>query len=111
MFFVLCVCSAVIIFSASMANIDDLGFLANGFDQDVTDKEVEEPVVHRRSIVDVQTSESEQEDLGGGGSVKDSSLLDSSSDSPVKHKVPSVSPGRKYTDSSVPKPPGQVPTV
>ena len=42
---------------------------------------------------------------------EDSSLLDSSSDSPLEHEVPSVSPGRKYTDSAVPKPPGQVPTV
>ena len=90
-----------------MANIDNLGFLADGFDQDDMDMEVEEPV-HRRRIVDVQTSESEQEDLGEEIR-EDSSLLDSSSYSPVKHKVPSISPGRKYTVGSVPKPPGQVP--
>ena len=93
-----------------MANIDDLGFLADGFDQDQDDMDMEEEEpVQRRRIVDVQTSESEQEDLGEEIR-EDSSLLDSSSDSPVEHEVPSVSPGRKYTVGSVPKPPGQVPT-
>ena len=89
-----------------MANIDELGFLADSFDrQEEEDMEVEEP---RPCIIDVQTSESEQEDLGEEFR-EDSSLLDSSSDSPDGHKVPSVGPGRKYTVGSVPKPPGQVP--
>ena len=93
-----------------MANIDNLSFLADRFDQDQEDMdmEVEEPV-QRCRIIDVQTSESEQEDLGEEIR-EDSSRLDSSSDSPVEHEVPSVSPGRKYIVGSVPKPPGQVPT-
>ena len=92
-----------------MANIDDNGFLADGFDHQSSpdeDMEVEEPV--RPCVIDVQTSESEQEDLGEEFK-EDSSLLDSSSDSPAGHKVPSVGPGREYTVGSVPQPPGQVP--
>ena len=65
--FLYCVYVLQWLFLCSMANIDDLGFLADRFDkdQDDMDMEVEEPV-QRRRIVDVQTSESEQEDLGEG---------------------------------------------
>ena len=45
-------------------------------------------------IVDIQTSESEQEDLGED--IRDnSSVLDSSSDSPAGQEVPSEGPGRE----------------
>ena len=92
-----------------MAYIDDDGFLADGFDRQSSgeeDMEVEEPVWPR--VIDVQTSKSEQEDLGE--EYKEySSLLDSSRDSPAMHDVPSVGPGREYTAGSVPQPPGQVP--
>ena len=45
-----------------------------------------------KHTVDIQTSESEQEDHGD--EIRDdSSVLDSSSDPPARHKVPSVGPG------------------
>ena len=49
--------------------------------------------------VDIQTSKSEQEDLGDDIEV-DSSILESSSDPPARHEVPSVSPGGGYTTGS-----------
>ena len=49
--------------------------------------------------VDIQTSESEQEDLGDEIE-EDSSILNSSSDPPARHEVPSVSPGGGYMAGS-----------
>ena len=89
-------------FFCSKANIDKDGFLADGFDRQTDKEDVQ------TDEEDVQTSESEQEDLGGEYK-EDSSLLDSSSDSPAGHDVPSVSPGREYMVGLVPQPPGQVP--
>ena len=56
---------------------------------------------HRRSIVDIPSSESE---VGGhGGDVEDdSSVLDSSSDSNLEHNVPSVGPSGEYTADPTP---------
>ena len=54
-------------FLCSMANIDNHVFLADGYDHqpsDPEDMDVEQP--QAGNIVDIQTSESEQEDLGGG---------------------------------------------
>ena len=110
MFYVLCVISAVIKLSAEWLIWMRTAFLAYGFDHQPSDEDmdVEEPGYARPCIVDIQTSESEQEDHGEDVR-DDSSVLDSSSDSPLEHKVPSFGPGREYTASLVPKPPGQVP--
>ena len=59
--FVLCVFFLHVLFCCRMANIDEFGFQGEGFDQE-EEMDVAELVKH--GIIDVQTSESEQEDLG-----------------------------------------------
>ena len=87
-----------------MANIDENGFLAEGFNQDVEDIEVSRP----GDIVDIQTSDSDQDDHGE--ELRDnSSVLDSSSDRLVKPVVPSVGSVGGQTGSAIPQPIGQVP--
>ena len=91
-----------------MANIDENGFLGDGFDRQSSedeDMDVEQPAAAQ--IVNIQTSKSEQEDLGED--IRDNfSVLDSSSNSPARQGVPSKGPGKEYTASSVPQPSGQV---
>ena len=92
-----------------MANINEYGFLGDGFgcQLEVEEMDVQQPVA--ACVIDIQTSESEQEDHGED-IVDDSSVLDSSSDSPAGQVTPSEGPGREYTVGTGPKPPGQVPS-
>ena len=78
-----------------MANIDELGFLGDGFDHQSSEEEMDMEVPAAPCIVNIQTSESEQEDLGEDIR-DDSSVLDSSSNSPAGQEVPSKGPGREY---------------
>ena len=81
-----------------MSNI--INFLDDDFDREEAMDTGDPPVGDR--TVDIQTSESEREDLGDELE-EDSSVLDSSSDPPARHEVPSVSPGGGYTaDSAMP---------
>ena len=70
--------------------------------------DVEQPA-NAAHIVDIQSSESEQEDHGED-IVDDSSVLNSSSDSPAGQVVPSEGPGGEHMVGSVPQPTGQVPS-
>ena len=79
-----------------MSNIID--YLDDDFDREV-EMETDDPPVGDQTV-DIQTSESEQEDLGDELE-EDSSVLDSSSNPPARHEVPSVSPGGGYTAGSV----------
>ena len=84
-----------------MANIDD-----RCCDEE-EDMDVEQPPPAH--IVNIQTSESEQEDLGEELE-GDSSAFNSSRDSPAGQVVPSEGPGGEYMARSVPQPSGQVPS-
>ena len=75
-----------------MSNIID--FLDDNFDVEVEMETDEAP--KGKCTVDIQTSESEQEDHGDEIG-DDSSVLDSSSDPPARYEVPSVGPGGGYT--------------
>ena len=88
-----------------LANIDEFGFLAEGFDQE---EEMDVGVPVHLGIIDVQTSKSEQEDLGEDLE-DESSVHESSSDSPARQVVPSVSSVGGQTGLLVPQPLGQVP--
>ena len=103
--FVLCVFYAVM-FSADMANVDEFGFLAKGFDQE-EEMDVGDPVVDL-GMIDIQTSESKQEDLEEDLE-DESSVHKSSSDSPARRVVPSVGSVGGQTGLWVPQPLGQVP--
>ena len=103
-----CDYSSYFIFSAWLILMITV-FLGDGFDCQSSEEEmdVEQPVAAH--IVNVQTSESEQEDHGED--IRDNySFLDSSSDPPAGQGVLSEGPGREYTARSVPQPPGQVPS-
>ena len=90
-----------------MASTDKFGFLAEGFDlQSEEEMDVGE-TASCPNIVDIQTSESEQEGKGEDV-IDDSSLLDSSSDPPAGQVDPSEGPVGEYTGGSVPQPSGQV---
>ena len=101
--FVLCVLYAVMCF-LQMANIDEFSFLAKGFDQE-EEMDVGGPV--DPGIINIQTSESKQEDLGEDLE-DESSVHESSSDSPAMQVVPSVGSVGGQTGLSVPQPLGQV---
>ena len=64
----------------------------------------------RSNIVNIQSSESEQED-NGEDVIDNSSVLDSSSDHPAGQVVPSEGPVREYMGGSVQQPSGQVPSA
>ena len=89
-----------------MANVDENGFLAEGFNLQSEEEEmdVEEPAIATH-VVNVQSSQSEQEDLG------EDIGNDSSSDPPAGQAVPSISSAGEYTVRSVPQPFGQVPLI
>ena len=78
-----------------MSNIID--YLDDDFDVEV-EMETDDPSPGK-CTVDIQTSESEQEDHGDEIG-DDSSVLDSSSDPPARHEVPSVGPGGGYTSGA-----------
>ena len=65
---------------------------------------------HGSNIIDIWTSESEQEDLGEGVE-DDSSVLDSSSDPPAGQGIPSEGPVGGYTGIAVPQPSGPIPSA
>ena len=84
-----------------MANIDEFGFLREGFNQE-EDMDVQRAELEP-GIVDIQTSESAQEDLGED--LKDgSSVLESSSNTPDRQVVPSISSAGGQTGMEVPQP-------
>ena len=75
-----------------MSNI--INFLDDDFDRE-EEMDTDDPPQGNRTV-DIQTSESEREDLGH--EIEEvSSVLNSSSDPPARHEVPSFSPGRGYT--------------
>ena len=81
-----------------MSNIID--YLDDGFD-DKEQMETEDPPPGDQTV-DIQTSESELEDHGDYIE-EDSSVLDSSNDPPLRHKVPTVGPVGGYTaDKALP---------
>ena len=78
-----------------MANIID--YLSDGIYEE-GDMDTEPP---GDGIVDIPSSETEGGNLGDDEE-KDSSILNSSSDSTLRQNVPSVGPGDRYTAESVP---------
>ena len=103
---VLCtVCSSAVIVFCSMSNIDEFGFLGEGFDQE-EEMDIIGPV--DPGIIDVQTSKSEQEDLGEY--LEDgSSVHKNSSNPPARWVVPFVGSVGGQTGIEVPQPEGQGP--
>ena len=104
MFCTVCI-SAVMCFLQKMSNIDKFGFLAKGFNWE---EEMDVGGLVDPGMIDIQTSESEQEDLGEDLK-EESSVHESSRDSPARQVVPSVGSVGGQTDLMVPPPSGQVP--
>ena len=80
-----------------MSNIID--YLDDDFDVRGGDGDRTIPCRLNRTV-NIQTSESKQEDLGDEIE-EDSSVLNSSSDPPARHEVPSVGPGGGYIGSAI----------
>ena len=94
-FTILCVTNSMGYFPR-MANIID--YLLDGIYEN-EDMDTEPP--HRDGIVDIPSSESEVE-YHGGDVERDSSVLDTSSDSNLEQNVPSVGPSDGYTAETTP---------
>ena len=94
LFYVVCtVFSSVLL--CRMANIID--YLSDGL-YEGEDMDTEAP---DDGVVDIPSSETEGGNLGDVDE-KDSSILNSSSDSPLRQNVPSVGPGNGYTAETAP---------